>query len=125
MRRIAVDLPDWADGRYIYVLAGIELAAYQRVGGPMMVKTGRCSMCGKCCKDCSELEPDGEKLVCGLALGRPFSCCVGVGFEIDGCTEKFEEYPKSRLHLRIWRRLRHVWKVLTERFEEWRNTRQY
>lgn len=93
MRRIDVDLPDWCDERHIYVMAGMELAAYQRVGEPMKVKVSRCSQCGKCCQKmgCEHLEPDGDKWRCGLAINRPFACCISVGSEVIGaCTERFE-----------------------------------
>jgi len=91
MKEIHVRLPDWCDSRHIYILAGIELAAYQHVGKPMMVKTSRCSMCGECCNECKELRPDGDKLVCGLGLDRPFACCIGLAsVSIEGCTQRFK-----------------------------------
>ncbi len=91
MREIRVDLPEWCEGRHIYILAGIELVAYQLADKPMLVKTARCSMCGKCCEDCKELIPDGSKLVCGLAIDRPFRCCIGRGLDRNpDCTERFE-----------------------------------
>lgn len=90
--KIELDLPDWAADRHIYVLAGIELVAYKFLDGEWHIKTGRCSMCGKCCErlKCKHLKKDGEKKICDRGLGRPFSCCVGV-VQPDGCTEKYDK----------------------------------
>jgi len=103
--KVILDLPDWVDGRHIYVFAGIELAAYKYHGQGWKVKTGRCRMCGGCCMGlgevtqppfavdgrCVHLIPDGPKLVCELGSGRPFSCSAGVRLKnVEGCTETYD-----------------------------------
>lgn len=91
--RIHLELPDWIDDKHIYVMAGMELVAYELVGEKMMVKTSRCSQCGKCCEKlgCEHLEADGSRWRCGLAINRPFACCIARGADvIVGCTEAFE-----------------------------------
>ena len=103
--KIVLDIPDWVEGKHLYVMAGIELVAYKYLHQPWKVKTSRCNLCGKCCMDfksetkgyqivggrCVHLEPDGDKWVCSLGANRPWSCCVGVAPKgIPKCTEKFE-----------------------------------
>ena len=107
MIKIELELPDWVEGKHIYIMAGIELAAYKHLNKPWKVKTGRCNMCGKCCmnfkrdrdtfpriKDgkCEFLIPDGkDKKVCGLRFNRPWVCSVATRPEnVPECTEKFE-----------------------------------
>ena len=99
--RCAVELPEWTKERKLNILAGIELVAYQYPGGSWFVKDRRCSECGECCKGveplndegyCIHLIPDGHKRKCGHGLGRPYSCCVGLGLERNpDCTERFKE----------------------------------
>ena len=90
-------------------MAGIELVAYKMPDGKWQVKTGRCNMCGKCCMNfgkvtgelremvdetgkCKYLIADGDKWVCSLGSGRPWSCSVAVQTNtIKGCTETFKE----------------------------------
>lgn len=97
MVSITVEIPDWAEKRAIYVMAGVELLAYQYPGGPLLVKAGRCNECGDCCtirgEPCEHLIPNGsERMVCGKGPGRPFSCCIGRGADrVAHCTERFEE----------------------------------
>jgi len=91
--KIEIELPDWVDERDIYVMAGIELAAYKFAAEKKFhVKTSRCNQCGKCCEwspqtpyypsnpdgSCSKLIPDGpDKKVCSIAVYRPFPCAYG------------------------------------------------
>jgi hypothetical protein len=90
--KVSLDLPDWCDVRDIYILAGIELAAYKLAKEDTFhVKIVRCDMCGKCCQnlvadgqypvlengDCANLIKDGERLVCKLGAMRPLPCCEG------------------------------------------------
>jgi len=97
MSTITIEMPEWAEKRHIYVFAGVELLAYQYAGEKLRAKTGRCSMCGKCCifRDgpCEHLVPDGtEKMICSLGSGRPFSCSVSNGTtRVPECTEVFED----------------------------------
>lgn len=89
--RVVLDLPDWVVGRHLYVFAGIELAAYKHNGKDWLVKESRCSMCGKCCKGCSHIVPDGPKRVCGLGLNRPFSCGTSASpNRVKECTERYD-----------------------------------
>jgi len=95
--RIELYLPDWVEDKHLYIMAGIELAAYKHVNKPWMVKIGRCDMCGKCCMElkdgpCEHLKADGKKWVCGLGLNRPWRCCVSVG---QDCAERFEEWAEQ------------------------------
>lgn len=89
--KVELELPEWASERHIYVLAGIELAAYKNAESEdWYVKTVRCNSCGECCKnlvpgqyplkankECLHLVPDGNKLICGLGVMRPLPCCEG------------------------------------------------
>lgn len=98
---LIIPIPEWADGKHLYTFAGIELLSYKYLDQPLMIKTGRCSMCGKCCsgfkkdyedafiKDgkCRFLKESGE---CSLGLGRPFSCGLSAKPKnIEGCTEDY------------------------------------
>lgn len=89
--KINLEIPDWVDGKHLYIMAGIELVAYRFLDGKWRVKTSRCSMCGKCCKrlNCEHLKMDGDKYICDHGLARPFSCCVGI-VQPEGCTEKYD-----------------------------------
>lgn len=105
--KIELELPDWAEERSIYVMAGIELVAYRLdITLPWQVKTGRCNMCGKCCtglKSHSQPLVDGRcvhlakepgnnpRYECSRRLNRPFGCCIGVPHNTNGCTESFAE----------------------------------
>jgi hypothetical protein len=93
--KICLDIPDWVEGKHLYVFAGIELVAYKYNSGGWMVKTGRCSMCGSCCvlRDgpCEHLVEDGKRRLCGLGSGRPFSCCLAAQPKNRvGCTEDYD-----------------------------------
>lgn len=109
--RIVVDLPDWCDERHIFIVAGIELAAYKLYGEDVVqVKTERCSMCGQCCEEvphnwflgrteensCVHLQKDSEEYrPCRLGVLRPWSCCTdlvraGKIPEYDKCTVDYE-----------------------------------
>ena len=84
------DLPEWTDERHQYILAGIELAAYKHAGKKWMVKTSRCSQCGRCCQTvaCSLLTDDN---LCSLGTERPFRCCVLETKNIPECTSLYVE----------------------------------
>src|SRR3990172_2591320 len=103
--KVILDLPDWVDGRHIYVFAGIELAAYKHHGQGWKVKTGRCRMCGGCCMGlgevtdpftaiegrCIHLISDEKMLVCSLGSSRPFACSVAIRPKNrKGCTETYD-----------------------------------
>lgn len=92
--KITIDLPNWCKERDIFILAGIELAAFKFAREKKFhVKTTVCNQCGKCCMDlpkkathyfpknedgsCSMLIPDGHKRICSIADHRPFPCCTG------------------------------------------------
>ena len=100
--KITVEIPDWAYQNVISVYAGTECLAYKYPDQPLMVKTGRCSHCGDCCKD---WEPNGNKWfteggkckflnenTCSAGLDRPFICCL-TPFKPynENCTVTFEE----------------------------------
>lgn len=90
--KIELDIPEWAQERHIYVFAGIELLGVKTPGGPLKVKTGRCSMCGRCCKSCEHLLTIGQKRLCRLGSNRPFACGASEGPRphIPECTESYE-----------------------------------
>jgi len=104
--KITIDLPEWAEERHIYVMAGIELLAHKLPDKPLYIKTERCNMCGKCCMDLSNRHPfpvvngrciylqkepgKNEMWRCELAINRPFGCSVGIP-RADYCPIRFEE----------------------------------
>ena len=95
--KIEIELPKWTEERVIHVLAGIERVAYKYPWEKSFkVKTGRCSMCGRCCKkiDCEHLEKepgDNDKWRCSLGTMRPYNCCVSRPRKIKECTVEFKE----------------------------------
>ena len=115
MAQFMVEIPDWAIGRHLYLFAGIELVAFQLQGEKeILLKSGRCSGCGKCCMSfvnhkfffktydggvCEYLRPradeNGEIIEgheCALGVGRPFFCGVGDGNEKNPtCTVKYRK----------------------------------
>lgn len=103
--KIELELPDWADERTLFVMAGLEMVAFKEPNKPWMIKTGRCSQCGRCCKRlndrfvfpvedgrCVHLvkRPAENKYLCGLGFYRPIGCSTGRPRSIPECTEKFE-----------------------------------
>lgn len=105
MRIKNLEIPEEYDGRTVFVMVGIELFAYKELGKPWMIKTGRCSQCGRCCKRlkdgfifptedgrCTHLvkRPAENKYLCGLGSYRPIGCSTGRARNIPECTEKFE-----------------------------------
>jgi hypothetical protein len=107
--KIEIEIPDWADERHIYIMAGIELVAYKLLYEPWHVKTARCIMCGACCMNlklsyfpmtggtCDHLlEPLGDGVrECGQGATRPFICSAGMQRKGDKdrpkCTVEYEE----------------------------------
>ena len=79
------------EGRAIYIMAGMETIAYKNNYEDFwMVKTSKCSSCGRCCKriDCPELTEDN---LCGKNVMRPFLCCISDPKNIPECTIKYEK----------------------------------
>lgn len=92
--KITVEIPEWAEGRHLYLFAGMELLALKRAGEKHVhVKAARCNKCGKCCEDldahvsghlplegraCGHLvkRTDGTT-DCGLGINMPLSCAIG------------------------------------------------
>ena len=110
--KVKLKLPDGYEHRHIRIFAGIEEIARQLKGEKWEIKTGRCSMCGKCCMNvndnwrhgreangwCSQLavregyrQGNGEwAVMCKLDAGRPFYCCNGDGLDVvPDCTIKW------------------------------------
>ena len=101
------------ENRSIFIMAGIELMAYQHKDGEWHLKVGHCNQCGKCCQNmknhpfplidgrCIHLRLDagGKTYSCQLKANRPFGCSVGTVSEnrIPECTEKFEVVDESRV----------------------------
>jgi hypothetical protein len=86
--QLVIDIPEWAQERHIYVMAGMELLAYLPYQGQVQVKTVRCNNCGWCCENppkgavpqghdgaCIYLETIGSAKECSLGLSRPWHCC--------------------------------------------------
>lgn len=90
-KKLVLTLPDWAEERHIYVMAGMELLAYWPYphDKPLMKKTVRCNWCGWCCENlaeragfevdengvCIHLDLVGGQKECSLAGSRPWKCC--------------------------------------------------
>jgi len=104
MKKITLEVPDWVEGKHLYLMAGIELVAYKYLKQPWKIKTSRCNMCGKCCMNfkndskeikngrCIYLKQNGKKYVCSLGVSRPWRCSVAaMPKNIPGCTEKFKD----------------------------------
>lgn len=103
---IDLEIPDFPDQekRTIFLFAGINCIARKPAGQPWQIKTGHCTMCGKCCssfkKDkhvppvvngkCMHLQTKGRHVRCGLGIYRPFACGIAE-MPIEGCTVKFIE----------------------------------
>lgn len=95
--KIEVEIPDWAFGKPIYVIAGTELLAYRQpivrhkngkhetIYGPTKIKTYRCEGCGECCADCVFVRSDG----CPFKEQIPLSCVVSDCSKYENCTERF------------------------------------
>jgi len=86
-------LPEWAEDRHIYILAGMERIATKKANENVLwIKTKRCNHCGKCCMNISHPEKffmpvvDGNcanliiyedgKTDCKLNVDMPLSCCL-------------------------------------------------
>lgn len=82
--KIEIEIPDWAEEKHIYVMAGIEMVAYKKVGEKWHVKVRRCAKCGKCCQGCEHL----KHKECSLGIKRPFLCCITNGKEY--CQEQYK-----------------------------------
>ena len=103
--RVGLDLPDWADERNIYLMAGLEVVARLHKDGEWEVKTRRCNMCGECCSNlrepfifpliegrCTYLKKevgDNSRWLCALGEHRPFSCSICTPAN-EHCTIKYE-----------------------------------
>lgn len=92
--KVELELPDWVDERHIFIVAGIEMVAYNLYGErKWYIKTGKCNMCGKCCNmpngkyfpyprtkdgDCVHLKKSvrGDYGECSLGTRRPWECCT-------------------------------------------------
>jgi hypothetical protein len=102
--QLTVNIPDRCAKRNLYVFAGLEPVARNRVykgkRGPWEVKTADCSRCGKCCLAIREDHPlgtpdgcryiergPGEQL-CGLGIFRPYGCAIA-DQTVDGCSVKW------------------------------------
>ncbi len=106
--KITIDIPEWAQKRHIYIMAGIEMLAYKLYGEDVVhIKTARCSRCGECCMNlglgseepigpdgnCIHLDKVGGQYVCGLHIRRPFGCSVGMQKKGShpSCTVEYKE----------------------------------
>lgn len=93
-KTITFVLPDWAVGRRVVVLAGMEEVAHKEPGGPLMVKVSRCSRCGLCCDGCEHLidTPGEETKMCDMGDQMPTACASsdGHGAHVLSCTVKWK-----------------------------------
>jgi len=53
--KIEVDLPDWVEGKNIYIFGNLELIAKKIYLRSWEVKESRCNHCGECCKNYHDL----------------------------------------------------------------------
>jgi len=92
--RIEIELPDWVDERHIYIMAGVELAAYKEAQETTWhVKTKRCVQCGRCCLNL----PKGQYIL------DENGDCINLIFE-----KHANFHTKARPALKIAPRSRHV-----------------
>ncbi len=98
--KIELEIPKWAYGKPIYVIAGNELLAYKQPRvrkkpyskgyHSLMIKVERCNGCGQCCHDCVFVRYDG----CCFRDQIPLSCIVSDCSEgFDKCSERFRKWP--------------------------------
>ncbi len=111
---IQLEVPEWAEGRHIYIFAGREVVARKLIDKPFEIKTVRCNLCGECCHHVSSSWPFGrnEEGACAKlkyervkhADGRidegyfcrasgpivPFTCCKGRGMDPELCCVRFK-----------------------------------
>ncbi len=102
MKKLTIEIPDWAEGKQIHVFIAKE--SYMHVGddGTVYRKTVRCDRCGKCCR----MHPDGfwiypkyeidEITYCVHCEKRPngtFDCMSPVA-HLGCCTDN----PSNRKH---------------------------
>jgi len=117
MTTIALTLPEWANGRNIYIMAGSEVVAKKLIlpgsepddpeYSPLLIKTVRCNNCGDCCQFlkkpeewhlgtdewdyCNYLnEEDGKMLCTAPSFIRPWACVKGQGEDYDSCVIEFK-----------------------------------
>jgi len=106
--KIEIEIPEWAQERDLYVMAGVEQLAFIPYSkGKIWIKTERCNMCGKCCENLTPMAPfpqTKKKGVCdhlylkecGLGYLRPWSCSVSDpligsnGVIRDWCSIRYE-----------------------------------
>ena len=103
--KITIEIPDWAQERNIYVMAGVELLATKRWDEEVVhVKDGRCSLCGDCCENkknwifplnkgtCVHLnnQIDGTR-ECRLGSLRPHGCNIDDPVSLERCTITHKE----------------------------------
>jgi hypothetical protein len=97
---VTFDLPEWTEGKSLYLMADFETVAYKHKDTPWMIKTSRCQSCGKCCENlpirgtrqvatCTSLYQDGDKKLCKYGRSRPFGCCV-VMCKVPECSQRYE-----------------------------------
>ena len=92
--KITIELPEWAEERHIYVMAGLENVAVKKANSDeVLIKTETCNYCGKCCMNipypekfplptvngnCIHLDVyDNGKTECKLGFFMPFACAIG------------------------------------------------
>lgn len=104
--RIEVEIPDWAEGRTLHIMAGMEEIARKPLGRPWKVKTGRCVQCGKCCMDVPRTWPMGRSATtrncqwliyyanewrCDFLGSRPFACSISDASGQPHCSIEWSE----------------------------------
>ena len=107
-KKLIIEIPDWAEGRKITILAGIEcLAIYSPVESSeyVKIKENRCIQCGKCCRwkhgiPIPYFDPEGtgicdhlvkevgnnDRWICKIARNRPYSCSSDPPEHYEGCS---------------------------------------
>lgn len=102
-KALLVRIPQWGEGRAIYIFADRELIYKKEIGGPWERKVVRCDLCGECCRnvgptwpwrdpetgDCRHLKYETVHHADGTSTQGyfcrapgptvPFTCCKGRG----------------------------------------------
>ena len=111
--KIEVEIPDELIGKKVlWLFAGAEHIAVKRPEDGWVIKDGRCSMCGACCKkghienlglpmrgvNCAYLVPhpkEDGKLVCKWGGNRPFLCGISTARFVPRCTVTWKEADET------------------------------
>ncbi|MHA2136289.1 MAG: hypothetical protein ACW99J_20710 [Candidatus Thorarchaeota archaeon] len=96
MKKVIFEIPEWAEERHLFLLAGQECIAMQYAGeDDIYIKTGQCVHCQQCCLgfECEHASPKGCKLVAS-GKERYVNCCIDAPREflknVPECTMRYK-----------------------------------